>query len=54
MDKDQLRKIALTAGLSSKIIVPLSDDALEPQSTAPSFYCVHPLGLPDLLYQRDC
>jgi thioesterase domain-containing protein len=43
MDKDQLRKIALTAGLSSKIIVPLSDDALEPQSTAPSFYCVHPI-----------
>ena len=41
MDKDQLRQIALTAGLSSKIIIPLSDDALEPQSTAPSFYCVH-------------
>ncbi len=43
MDKDQLRQIALTAGLSSKIIIPLSDDALEPQSTAPSFYCVHPI-----------
>ena len=44
MDKDQLRQIALTAGLSSKIIIPLSDDALEPQSTAPSFYCVHPIS----------
>jgi thioesterase domain-containing protein len=44
MDKDQLRQIALTAGLSSKIIIPLSDDALEPQSTAPSFYCVHPIA----------
>jgi thioesterase domain-containing protein len=43
MDKDQLRQIALTARLSSKIIIPLSDDALEPQSTAPSFYCVHPI-----------
>ena len=43
MDKDQLRQIALTAGLSSKIIIPLSDDALKPQSTAPSFYCVHPI-----------
>jgi len=41
MDNDQLRQIALTAGLSSKIIIPLSDDALEPQSAAPSFYCVH-------------
>jgi thioesterase domain-containing protein len=44
MDKDQLRQIALTAGLSSKIIIPLSDDALEPQSTVPSFYCVHPIA----------
>ena len=44
MDKDQLRQIALTAGLSSKIIIPLSDDALEPQSTAPSFYCVHAIS----------
>ena len=44
MDKDQLRQIALAAGLSSKIIIPLSDDALEPQSTAPSFYCVHPIS----------
>jgi thioesterase domain-containing protein len=43
MDKDKLRQIALTAGLSSKTIIPLSDDALEPQSTAPSFYCVHPI-----------
>jgi thioesterase domain-containing protein len=44
MDKDQLRQIALAAGLTSKTIVPLSDDALEPQSTAPSFYCVHPIS----------
>jgi thioesterase domain-containing protein len=44
MDKDQLRQIALAAGLTSKTIIPLSDDALEPQSTAPSFYCVHPIS----------
>src|SRR5580692_10365561 len=44
MDNDQLRQIALTARLSSKIIIPLSDDALEPQSTAPSFYCVHAIS----------
>jgi thioesterase domain-containing protein len=44
MDKDKLRQIALTAGLSPKIIIPFSDDALEPQSTAPSFYCVHPIS----------
>jgi thioesterase domain-containing protein len=43
MDKDQLRQIALTARLSTKTISPFSDDALEPQSTAPSFYCVHPI-----------
>jgi thioesterase domain-containing protein len=44
MDWDQLRQIALAAGLSSKTIIPLSDDALEPQSTAPSFYCVHAIS----------
>jgi thioesterase domain-containing protein len=44
MDRERLRQIALTAGLSSKIIIPLSDDALDPQSTAPSFYCVHPIS----------
>ena len=44
MEKDQLRQIALAAGLSSKTIIPLSDDALEPQSRAPSFYCVHPIS----------
>ncbi len=44
MDYEQLRQIALTAGLSSKIIIPLSEDAMEPQSTAPSFYCVHAIS----------
>lgn len=44
MDKDQLRQIALAAGLSSKIIIPLGDDALDPQSKAPSFYCVHAIS----------
>jgi thioesterase domain-containing protein len=44
MDRDQLRQIALTAGLSSRTIIPFSDDALKPQSTAPSFYCVHPIS----------
>jgi thioesterase domain-containing protein len=53
MDKDQLRQIAMTAGLSSKPIIPLSDDALEPQSTAPSFYCVHPISGAGATYYID-
>jgi thioesterase domain-containing protein len=40
-DQAQLNLAALMARVSPKIIVPLNEDALSPESTAPSFYCVH-------------
>jgi thioesterase domain-containing protein len=40
-DQAQIDLAAFMARISPKIIVPLNEDALKPESTAPSFYCVH-------------